>query len=135
MNDTQTMPEPQIEETVKTEPKKPTKKKVTRKRTTKKKAAPKKQTKRKRKPAVKKTGRPPGSTTEKKQESVGILTRCKKCQSTERTKYEKPRTSQICGFDGDGKPYNQVTWRNTRCTNCGQARIDKAFEYVPESSK
>lgn len=55
------------------------------------------------------------------------LTACRKCGSTERTKYTNRRE---IAFDGmrDGQPYTDIVWRNTSCVACGQVRVDQTFE-------
>ena len=89
-----------------------------------------KQPTRAKKPA--KQGRPRGAKTVDKPESVAGLTRCKACHSTERERYTNSRSVSTCGIDPEGKPYNRVTWRNTRCKNCGQVRVDKSYEQITE---
>lgn len=79
-----------------------------------------------------KQGRPKGAKTVKKPESTGVLTRCKRCGSTDRERYTNSRTVQQSGIGPDGEPYNQVTWKNTRCKSCTQARVDKFYELVPQ---
>ena len=61
--------------------------------------------------------------------SQGKLTRCKKCDSTEREKYfGTPTVFDISGLDEDNKPYNRKVMRRTKCKNCGQQRLDSFFE-------
>lgn len=79
-----------------------------------------------------KQGRPKGAKTVKKPESTGVLTRCKRCGSTDRDRYTNPRTIQQSGIGPDGKPYNQITWRNTCCKSCGQVRVDKFYEQIAQ---
>lgn len=81
-----------------------------------------------------KQGRPKGAKTVDKPESVAGLTRCRACNSTERERYTNPRSVASCGIDPDGKPYNRITWRNTRCKNCGQVRVDKFYEQISENT-
>ena len=78
-----------------------------------------------------KKGRPVGSRTMKKPESVGVLTRCEKCQSTEREPYTNQRFRDYEGVDQNGNPYNRVAWKLTKCKNCGQARTDRFYEMIP----
>lgn len=79
-----------------------------------------------------KQGRPKGAKTVKKPESTGLLTRCNACGSTDRERYTNPRSIQQHGIAPDGSPYNQVTWRHTSCKSCGQVRVDKFYEMVPQ---
>lgn len=71
-------------------------------------------------------GRPKGSQG-KIPEVVGSLTRCKKCDSTERTRYYGIISREYSG-ERDGKPFNRVTWKRTTCANCNQARTDVFYE-------
>ena len=48
----------------------------------------------------------------------GELTKCPKCESTERTRYRKTREPLI--WHG-----GRTTWNRTQCKKCGQFRIDK----------
>lgn len=86
------------------------------------------------KPAGNKKGRPRGSVTKKKAEVVGTLTRCPHCDSTERVPYFGTRSMEYFGTDpSNGKKYNQITWRRTKCKACNRARIDKFYELVKSS--
>lgn len=61
--------------------------------------------------------------------SQGKLTRCRKCDSTEREKYfGTPTVFEITGVDEDGKAYNRKVMKRTRCKACGQQRLDSFFE-------
>jgi len=78
-------------------------------------------------------GRPPGPA-EKKPEVVGVLTRCPKCDSTAREKYGNVKTGKYRGADPvTGKPYNEISWKRTKCKTCGQARNDKYYSWNPEN--
>lgn len=59
---------------------------------------------------------------------VTSVTRCQKCGSTDREPYAGTVTRPIAGLDAGGKPFTHVIWRRTRCTACGQARIDRHHE-------
>ena len=61
--------------------------------------------------------------------------RCPKCGSTARCGYFNVRSISASGLDPDGHAYNQVTWRRTRCSVCGQSRDDKSFEMVAKDGK
>lgn len=55
---------------------------------------------------------------------------CPKCGSTERTEYNQTRAPMVVGGTKDGKKFNAVVWRRTTCKVCGQARIDKCYEFL-----
>jgi hypothetical protein len=57
--------------------------------------------------------------------------RCRKCGSTEREGYFNTNETPASGIDADGRPYTHVVRRWTRCRNCGQTRIDRAYENRP----
>lgn len=73
-------------------------------------------------------GRPKGSKTQNKETVQVVLSRCPHCGSTERTKYQNPRIQEYPGIDPQGRSYKRTVWRHTKCVQCGQARIDKAYE-------
>lgn len=54
--------------------------------------------------------------------------RCPKCDSTEREDYEAKIEQEHAGEDANGKPYTHIIKRRTRCTTCGQTRVDRTFE-------
>lgn len=81
------------------------------------------------KKATRKRGRPRGAKNRKREVVTGELTRCKACGSTDREPYEgEPRVVLHKGVDAAGNAYNVVTWRRTRCSLCGQYRVDQHFE-------
>lgn len=83
-----------------------------------------------RKKATTKPGRPAGSPNVDVQTVRVMPSACPKCASTERGEYTRAHSKAITGRDTDtGRIYNRVTWRHTKCKACGQARIDKAYEY------
>ncbi len=51
-------------------------------------------------------------------------TRCPKCLSIRRDKYNRVVKRGIIGVLADGTEYDTVTWRRTKCLSCGQCRID-----------
>lgn len=51
-------------------------------------------------------------------------TRCPKCLSIRRTKYNRIVKRGITGIMADGTEYDHITWRRTACQSCGQHRID-----------
>jgi len=57
--------------------------------------------------------------------------RCAVCASTERAPYHRVTRHHFAGNTADGRPYNVIVRRHTRCLNCGQARVDRAYEFVP----
>lgn len=74
-------------------------------------------------------GRPVGSKTEDRPVVTTILTRCLKCDSTDRVPYRAKNTIEGFGIAPDGKPYTAVNLRPTKCNSCGQCRIDREYEY------
>lgn len=60
----------------------------------------------------------------------GRLTCCPKCKSTNRSKYSN-RRAIAHGVVIDGITFTHVVWRNTKCLDCGQARVDKHHENRP----
>jgi hypothetical protein len=56
------------------------------------------------------------------------LSRCRKCQCTERSPYTNTTEREIGGVTADGRPYTHILWRSTKCLNCGQCRRDRCFE-------
>lgn len=55
--------------------------------------------------------------------------RCPVCHSTKRAPYDRaPHVVESSGMH-DGRPYNRVVFRYTKCLVCGQARCDKHYEY------
>jgi len=80
--------------------------------------------------AAKKAGRPSGSKTRAKPESVARPSVCKQCGSTERTPYRrKPIRRSISGVF-EGRPYNVIVWRVCYCKECGQIRRDRSHGFV-----
>ena len=73
-------------------------------------------------------GRPEGSPTVKLDQSEVCLSRCKKCESTDREPYfGTPFELQFLG-ERNGKPYTHVVQKRTRCKACGQQRRDIVYE-------
>ena len=72
-------------------------------------------------------GRPRGAKNVTDIQTV-ILSRCKRCGSTERTKYGSPRIQEYAGILANGDRYTHIVRNRTRCLACGQARIDRSFE-------
>jgi len=84
---------------------------------------PKKKTADKRGP-----GRPKGSKNKKRDVVVADLTHCASCGSTDREAYHGISELDHNGIDPQGNPYNRVTWKRTKCSACGQNRVDQFFE-------
>ena len=78
----------------------------------------------------KEVGRPKGSKNSPVVETNS--TRCPKCGSSNRTKYLTTRRVVFRGFH-KGEPYNSVTFRACRCLECRQRRVDKSYDFIPQS--
>lgn len=84
---------------------------------------------------AKKRGRPAGSKTKTRSQSIGELTRCGKCQSTKRSAYKgHPHIEKITGVR-NGKPFNRIVRRVTKCLDCDQHRFDLTYEYEAKVAK
>lgn len=71
-------------------------------------------------------GRPKGSTNI----DVSVLvepSRCPRCGSSQRTKYENPNRID---FPGSGLDCIAIVYRTCRCVDCGQARRDQEKVYA-----
>ena len=80
-------------------------------------------------------GRPVGS---KSGDLVWIdvqTARCPKCQSTDRDWYGAVTIQEYEGADPQGRPFNRIIKRRTRCANCGQIRIERTYELTSKSKK
>jgi len=73
-------------------------------------------------------GRPKGTSNQSHPAAAARLSRCPKCQSTERGPYTRTTKQAHAGVDPDGHPYTHVVRRWTRCLACGQSRIDRTYE-------
>lgn len=83
----------------------------------------------------KRRGRPKGSTNASRDVVAVLPSHCRQCGSTDREAYiGKPIVREITGTV-EGRPYNKITWRRTRCANCGQARVDQTFELTATAEK
>jgi hypothetical protein len=86
--------------------------------------------KKKRVTKTSKRGRPKGATN-KIVKVVDIeRTACPGCASTDRVAYYAVRRADINSRLPDGRVFNGVTWRRTRCKSCGQHRIDREYHFV-----
>ena len=76
-------------------------------------------------------------TNEKKYEKAAENevqpSRCPKCGSTNRGQYHQVRNFNMkcANTDDKGQLYNRVTWKRTKCRDCGQSRVDRFREYDP----
>jgi hypothetical protein len=81
-------------------------------------------------------GRPKNSPNRDVLNAAGELTRCPKCQSTQRTPYTKREVQEFGGVSQEGRPYTHIVRRWTSCASCGQHRIDRVYEHhVPERAQ
>jgi hypothetical protein len=77
----------------------------------------------------KRPGRPKGSANI----DVSVLvepSRCPKCGSSQRTKYENPKRID---FPCSGLDCVAIIYRTCKCLDCGQARRDLEKVYAPKS--
>lgn len=82
---------------------------------------------------AKKPGRPKGAKTQPRETVPAALSRCPRCQSTDRGPYTFARRVPHSGWTPEGEPFSEVVFRTTRCASCGQARIDRSYEFRPDS--
>lgn len=75
-------------------------------------------------------GRPKGSPNVSAVVDVQ-LSQCPRCESTRRSEYLDRQLQEYSGTNL-GRKYNRIVRRRTRCLDCGQLRIDRAFEFEPE---
>jgi hypothetical protein len=81
-----------------------------------------------------KRGRPRGSKTVERDVIPVIPSACKRCGSTQRTPYDKVIERVMTGTIAD-KAYTHIVWRRTKCTSCGQARIERHYENRPTADE
>lgn len=74
-------------------------------------------------------GRPEGSPNVAAVVDVQ-LSRCPDCGSTARGEY-MGRTVQEFAGNYNGQPYTAIVRRRCQCSDCGQMRIDRSFEFTP----
>ena len=83
-----------------------------------------------------KRGRPPGSKNESVDQVDAMATCCRQCGSTEREPYFRTSAQEYAGLLATGQPYTHIVRRWTRCSACGQVRIDLFHENrVPTDRK
>ena len=75
-------------------------------------------------------GRPKGSTNADADVITVEPSRCKRCGSTRRGDYYG-KTEQAFQGVQDGLPFTHIVRRRTKCLDCGQVRIDRAYENRP----
>ena len=79
------------------------------------------------KKVAKKRGRPRGSKSKTVESVIVEPSKCTKCGSSRRSNYLNKRTLDLNGLRPDGTVYTSVTWRRTKCLDCGQMRDDKTY--------
>lgn len=75
------------------------------------------------------------SAAKSKGEKKIAPTTCAKCGSSQRTPYTNELTREITGVDPKSGPYTRVTWRTTKCLDCGQHRRDVERTNQPAKQK
>lgn len=81
-----------------------------------------------------KKGRPAGSqNTDATADATP--SRCPSCGSTNREAYVGSK--QVQEFEGthNGTPFNRIVRRRCACSDCGQFRIDRTFEFEPPAAE
>jgi hypothetical protein len=80
----------------------------------------------------KKSGRPRGAKNEDRASAVSLPPACPSCNSTRREPYRNGVVvdRQLAG-EIDGRPYNRVVWRRTRCLDCGQQITVREYHFSP----
>jgi len=80
-----------------------------------------------------KPGRPKGAKTKPRDVVTATPTRCKVCGSTERGPITQTKRTPHSGWTPGGEPYTEIVRRWTSCATCGQVRIDRSYEYQPDT--
>lgn len=84
-------------------------------------------------------GRTKGTKNIDRVESTGIVSRCPKCNSTNREAYSRNRTvvQNVAGTTepGTGNPVTHMIFRTTKCTDCGQHRRDISYLFDPKANE
>ena len=75
-------------------------------------------------------GRPKGSTNADADVITVEPSRCRRCGSTRRSDYYGKTEQAFCG-EHNGQPFTHIVRRRTKCLDCGQSRIDRAYENRP----
>ena len=76
-------------------------------------------------------GRPKGSTNTDADVVHVEPSRCRRCGSTRRGDYYGKTEQAFCGKH-NGQPFTHIVRRRTKCLDCGQVRIDRAYENRPQ---
>jgi len=75
-------------------------------------------------------GRPAGPTSAAADVIAVGPSRCRRCGSTRRGDYYG-KTEQAFRGEQDGLPFTHIVRRRTKCPDCGQVRVDRAYENRP----
>jgi len=65
-------------------------------------------------------------------QSTAEPSRCRRCLSTKRSEYRRPPEVHHLSGIRDGKPFNRIEYRLTKCLDCGQHRRDISYHYSPK---
>ena len=76
-------------------------------------------------------GRPKGSTNADADVIIVEPSRCRRCGSTRRGDYYG-KTEQTFQGVHNGQPFTHIVRRRTKCLDCAQCRVDRAYENRPE---
>lgn len=80
-------------------------------------------------------GRPKGTPNRTYEHVATQPVRCTKCGSTRRDAYTQTLRQPIACTAPDGRPATAIVRRWTRCSDCGQARIERHYEYAPAATQ
>jgi len=78
-------------------------------------------------------GRPKGSTNADADVITVEPSRCRRCGSTRRSDYYG-KTEQAFRGEHNGQPFTHIVRRRTKCLDCGQLRVDRAYENRPQKN-
>jgi len=81
----------------------------------------------------KKTGRPRGSRNKKVEVVDTESTSCPSCGSNKRAAYWGKIKRELSGTAPDGRIFEAITYRRTKCEQCGQHRVDREFSFKSKS--
>lgn len=77
-------------------------------------------------------GRPQGARNAERVYAVSLPAACPTCGSTRREPYQTgPVYEHFCDGVIDGRKYNRLVWRRTRCEDCGQNLTIREYLYEP----
>ena len=76
-------------------------------------------------------GRPRGSKNKKLKVVDTEATSCPRCGSTNRAAYWGKNRRELSGQLADGRIFEGITYRRTKCEDCGQHRVDREFSFLP----